>query len=168
MLKIDVVPSNITGYFMRRSGAKSWARRGLPLARVQRLGCWGSSAVMMYVEEAAEELAPGAEHGAPVEAARADAATAFGCLPAHGGLAEHEGLLAMLGRPEVQQSLAEAGVAEDRLVALERFAAEAKSVIGDARVLAQELGELVRPSLVVSTSSEALHRAVRTVRLAPF
>ena len=162
----DVVPSEVTGHFMRRSGAKSWTRRGLTLASVQWLGRWGSAAVMMYVEEAAEEMAPGADHGVPVEVVRAEAAIALRCFPAQEELAGQVGLPALLGRPEVQQSLAEAGIAEDRLLALEQFASEARSEIGGARALAQELDELVRPSFVLNTSSEVLHRAVRTERLA--
>eukprot|EP00971_Amphidinium_carterae_P120928 2395398-Amphidinium_carterae.1 len=44
---------------MRRSGAKDWARRGLPLHKIQWMGRRGSLAVRVYVEEAAEETPGG-------------------------------------------------------------------------------------------------------------
>ena len=46
---------DVTGHFMRRSGAKDLARRGVPLSRVQWFGRWGSPTVLAYVEEALEE-----------------------------------------------------------------------------------------------------------------
>ena len=48
-------PEAVTGHFMRRSGAKHLARTGVPLSKIQWMGRWGSSAVLAYVEEAAEE-----------------------------------------------------------------------------------------------------------------
>eukprot|EP00435_Cladocopium_sp_Y103_P013505 s3357_g3.t1 len=51
--KID----RVTGHSLRRSGAKDAVKRhGLPLAMVQWLGRWGSSAVQGYVEDALEEM----------------------------------------------------------------------------------------------------------------
>ena len=47
----------VSGYFMRRSGAKELARRGLALSRIQWYGRWGSPTVLAYVEEALEESA---------------------------------------------------------------------------------------------------------------
>ena len=38
---LHVDPATVTGHFMRRSGAKSLARRGVPLAKIQWLGRWG-------------------------------------------------------------------------------------------------------------------------------
>ena len=47
----------VTGHSLRRSGAKDAVKRhGLPLAMVQWLGRWGSSAVQGYVEDALEEM----------------------------------------------------------------------------------------------------------------
>eukprot|EP00435_Cladocopium_sp_Y103_P060961 s1539_g22.t1 len=56
----NIVPPKIdrvTGHSLRRSGAKDAVKRhGLPLAMVQWLGRWGSSAVQGYVEDALEEM----------------------------------------------------------------------------------------------------------------
>ena len=160
----EVIPAEVTGHFMRRSGAKAWARSGFSLATVQWLGRWGSSAVMLYVEEAAEELAPGVDHRVPLEVVRSDAAVALRWAPRKD---ESRSMLSVLGEPEVKQGLVEAGVVEDRLEALEQFAVQVRGEIGGARALAQELEELVRPSFVLNTSSEVLHKAVRTERLSP-
>ena len=47
----------VTGHSLSRSGAKDAVKRhGLPLAMVQWLGRWGSSAVQGYVEDALEEM----------------------------------------------------------------------------------------------------------------
>jgi len=51
----NLVSEDPSGHTFRRSGAKHLARAGLPLARIQFYGRWGSSAVLGYVEEAMEE-----------------------------------------------------------------------------------------------------------------
>ena len=49
--------NRVTGHTMRRSGAKDAVKRfKYPLAMVQWLGRWGSSAVQGYVEDALEEM----------------------------------------------------------------------------------------------------------------
>eukprot|EP00435_Cladocopium_sp_Y103_P028266 s2421_g7.t1 len=49
--------NRVTGHTLRRSGAKDAVKRfKYPLAMVQWLGRWGSSAVQGYVEEALEEM----------------------------------------------------------------------------------------------------------------
>ena len=60
LAKHRLTPPNldrVTGHSLRRSGAKDAVKRhGLPLAMVQWLGRWGSSAVQGYVEDALEEM----------------------------------------------------------------------------------------------------------------
>ena len=45
----------VTGHFARRSGAKSWAREGIPLASIQWMSRHSSAVIMEYVEEAWSE-----------------------------------------------------------------------------------------------------------------
>ena len=42
----------VTGHFARRSGAKCWAREGVPLSSIQWMSRHSSSVIMEYVEEA--------------------------------------------------------------------------------------------------------------------
>ena len=50
-----VVAEEVTGHFMRRSGAKALARQGTPLARIQWFGRWGGPTVLIYVDEVTQE-----------------------------------------------------------------------------------------------------------------
>ena len=48
----DIDVKRATGHFARRSGAKSWAREGIPLASIQWMSRHSSSVIIEYVEEA--------------------------------------------------------------------------------------------------------------------
>ena len=143
-------PADVTGHFMRRSGAKHFARSGVPLAKIQWLGRWGSAAVLAYVEEAAEE-APGADDGPPGES------------PGTGW--EHI-------RTELAQVIREGGrAALDNRSGLPpsivEFLASVRSELCDVSSLVRELDALVRPTLVLNRKTGVVHRIVRTERLDP-
>ena len=148
LLHLD--PAEVTGHFMRRSGAKALARAGVPLAKIQWLGRWGSAAVLAYVEEAAEE-APGADDGPPGES------------PGTGW--EHI-------RTELAQVIREGGRAalDNRSglpPSIAEFLASVRSELCDVSSLVRELDALVRPALVLNRKTRVVHRTVRTERLDP-
>ena len=148
---LSVQPSAVTGHFMRRSGAKSLARAGVPLAKIQWMGRWGSSAVLAYVEEAAEEAPECCTIDAPGpswEEVRADVAN----------------LLRLSGPASVESLMTSAAVTTDRVTALEQFLSTARVEIGSVSALAHELDALVRPTLVLNTQTRVAHRALRTER----
>ena len=146
---------------MRRSGATSLARRGLSLARVQWYSRWGSATVLCYVEEAAEESAELRGLESSWDDLRVDLASALR-TQATKGLGESRAQVhELLSESSTRTTLAEAGVQGTRLVALEEFAAEARKDLGQTRALVTELDRLIRPELVLNTSSGVLHRAVR-------
>ena len=156
-------PSEVTGHFMRRSGAKDLARRGFPLARIQWLGRWGSAAVLTYVEEAAEESPAGLQPiGGTWEELQGDLALALGACP-EGPSPVGE----WLTRPQVRDAVARGGAAERRLKALEDFALSVQRDLGTTAALAQELDHLVRPAFVLNTQTKVAHRSLRTERLDP-
>ena len=162
---LHVPPAEVTGHFMRRSGAKNLARRGCPLARVQWIGRWGSAAVLAYVEEAAEESPAGlVPVGGSWDEVRGDLATAFRAAPE--GPAPID-LASFLARPEIRDAVAQGGATDRRIEALELFASSAGREIGDVSALARELDCLVRPAVVLNTQTRVLHRAVRAERLDP-
>ena len=104
-------PSAVTGHFLRRSGAKALARLGVPLAKIQWLGRWGSSAVLAYVEEAAEE-APVDLDGTGWDQVRGDLAHVLRCA----------GPACLQAEPrELRRERVAAGLHEDRLIAVEGF-----------------------------------------------
>ena len=157
--RVLVSPAEVTGHFMRRSGAKHLARQGYPLHRIQWLGRWGSAAVLAYVEEAAEEAPesarPASEQG--WDELRADLAQVL----------RSAGSVGDLSRPEIRERVVQDGLAESRLAALEVFAASAQRDVADAQALARELDQLVRPTLVLNKITRVVHRALRTERLDP-
>ena len=51
-----MTPYPLSGHSARRSEAKELARKGWPLELISKLGRWGSSAILAYIEEAAAEL----------------------------------------------------------------------------------------------------------------
>ena len=151
---LHVDPRSVTGHFLRRSGAKALARAGVPLAKIQWMGRWGSSAILAYVEEAAEE-APAqlfedpAQANTSWEALRADVALALSARAPVGGVP------------------GEAKLPEDRLSAVESFLAAVRTEMGSIGDLAKELDALVRPTLVLNTKTRMVHRALRAERLDP-
>ena len=109
LLKVE--PRDVTGHFLRRSGAKALARVGVPLAKVQWLGRWGSAAVLAYVEEAAEE-APVDFEGAGWDQIRGDLAQVLRCA----------GAASLEAAPrELRQNLESAGLPMDRHSHLKAF-----------------------------------------------
>ena len=163
----EVASAEVTGHFMRRSGAKELARRGVSLARIQWLGRWGSAAVLSYVEEAAEEAPDFHDQSSKDgqllwDGVKSDLACVLRAASPGG-----DRLQDVLDRPAVRAECAQSGMTEARLMALERFAAEAKTELGDTSALALELDHLVRPTFVVNRTSRVLHRAFRTERLDP-
>ena len=156
-------PSEVTGHFMRRSGAKDLARRGFPLARIQWLGRWGSMAVLTYVEEAAEESPAGLQPlGGTWEELQGDLAMALGACP-EGPAPVGE----ILSRPQVRDAVTRGGSALRRLEALEDFALSVQRDLGTTAALAHELDHLVRPASVLNTQTKVVHKALRTERLDP-
>ena len=124
------------------------------MAKIQWMGRWGSSAVLAFVEEAAEE-APAqlfedpAQASTSWEALRADVALALGARAPVGGVP------------------GEAKLPEDRLSAVENFLAAVRTEMGSIGDLAKELDALVRPTLVLNTKTRMVHRALRAERLDP-
>ena len=163
----EVTPTEVTGHFMRRSGAKALTRMGLSVARVQWFGRWGSAAVLGYIEEAAEECPDLQGQLASFEPLRADVALAVRTgihLDSASGACE---LADVIVREEVKKELARSGISDSRLAALEVFAAEARAELTDASSLARELDGLVRPTAILNSVSLVLHKATRTERLDP-
>ena len=152
-------PDEVTGHFLRRSGAKALARTGVPLAKIQWLGRWGSAAVMAYVEEAAEEAPATAEQvgsaGSAVqwEDLRNDLAHALRCAGPEARELRREGMRAELG--------------EERLAAVESFLTTIRTEVGDLGSLYRELDAMVRPPFVLNVSAKSVHRTSRTERLNP-
>eukprot|EP00971_Amphidinium_carterae_P337156 6473851-Amphidinium_carterae.1 len=122
-----------TGHFMRRSGAKDCARRGLPLHRIQWMGRWGSLAVLVYVEEAAEETPGGLSIGQSCQ--------------------EMDEVIAQRVAQLVRTS-----VKEDIVQTVKQEVAEAYAATADElNHKVAEVNNLVMPSCVVSISSNTVH-----------
>ena len=163
LLRAD--PRDVTGHFLRRSGAKALARAGVPLAKVQWLGRWGSAAVFAYVEEAAEE-APVDFESAGWDQIRGDLAQVLRNTGSAGIAAEPR---------ELRQNLESAGLPMDRLLAVEAFLHDIGIQVGQTSRLCTELDGLVRPEFVLNLipqrgrgSTKTVHRAVRAERLDPY
>ena len=142
----DLDPTTVTGHFLRRSGAKALARAGVALAKVQWMGRWGSSAVLAYVEEAAEE-APASFQSLHVEegwtSLRSDVAQVL-----------RERTASRTDRP------APSRLTESRLASVEEFLAAVRTEMGEVSCLARELDALVRPTLVLNRRRRVAHRAI--------
>ena len=146
---LQLPPSAVTGHFMRRSGAKCLARSGVPLSKIQWMGRWGSSAVLAYVEEAAEEAPEGV-------------VGAVG--PSWEEVREQVVDMLRAGGPSRLQ--ADAGT-QARLTDVEAFLASVQAEAGATSALAHELDSLVRPTLVLNKQTRVVHRATRTAWLDP-
>ena len=124
------------------------------MSKIQWMGRWGSSAVLAYVEEAAEE-APHpctVDSGGPSwEEVRADVAN----------------MLRQSGPSALAALSAAAAVTTNRVTALEHFLSSVQVEVGSTASLAQELDALVRPTLVLNKQTRVAHRALRTERLDP-
>ena len=161
---LPVDPSAVTGHFLRRSGAKALARLGVPLAKIQWLGRWGSAAVMAYVEEATEE-APVELDCASWDQVREDLAKVLRCA----------GPTSLEAEPrELRREMIASGVLGERLDAVESFLSSVQGELGRTSQLCIELDGLVRPEFVLNLAPQrgrgiarTVHKAVRVERLDP-
>ena len=161
---LPVDPCAVTGHFLRRSGAKALARLGVPLAKIQWLGRWGSSAVLAYVEEAAEE-APVDIDCTSWDQVRDDLAKVLRCA----------GPTSLEVAPrELRREMIASGVHEGRLEAVESFLESIQGELSKTSQLCIELDGLVRPAFVLNLVPQrgrgnvrTVHKAIRTERLDP-
>ena len=150
--------ADVTGYFMRRSGAKELARRGLPLSRIQWYGRWGSAAVLGYVEEAAEECSELRGPEATWDEVRVELATVIRATTSLEGFhIQPMTLLRILAMPAVKEALEKLGAMEERITELTRFVESAVASASGAEDLAKELHRELHPEVVINTATKTLH-----------
>ena len=136
----------------------------MPLAKIQWLGRWGSSAVLAYVEEAAEE-APVDLDCTGWDQVRGDLAQILRCA----------GPTSLEVEPrELRRVMSAAGLGEERLCAVEAFLGTIREELSGTSRLCIELDGLVRPEFVLSLvpqrgqgKTRMVHKAVRCERLDP-
>ena len=147
----SLAAEDVTWHFMRRSGAKDLARRGVPLSRVQWFGRWGSPTVLAYVEEALEESPELRGMEASWDEIRADLAEVLRAIrPTNDGSADFSAAVEGQAARDAGRTL---GWSEDQYQQVRELAMD----VSKAKVDIDEIYEFVKPTTVKCSSSSLIH-----------
>jgi hypothetical protein len=172
--KVDIIASEVTGHFMRRSGAKALARRGFSLSRIQYFGRWGGPTVMIYVEEALDESAElrGAEASweeVKLEMAKlVREAQRFGG-PLAGPDTGHQSMLQLMDAAAgSKRKRAASGVTDVGLQALRDHVMQSDLLSRSTARMAAELQSLIKPAAVINRETASAHAVAPRFGLTPW